>query len=157
VSQPNQKRGIIGFIIMWGGLPGLLVLSLLSIPVGFLAIHFTLWPLTIAYLAGVHITESVFLGLFALPFILMFVAAKFFRQRGDAFFEVIGTLYGLGLSSALFFLFCVLMPATIIGFPLMFAANYFLGVTLPYWSFLPIGLFGIGAYIVIGNRFRSDT
>jgi hypothetical protein len=158
MNDPKQKRdGFLGFVIKRGGLPGLLFLSLLAIPVGYLAVCYMIWPLGIAYLLGVNITGGVFLALMVVPVALIILAAIYFPRQGDAFFGFLGKLYGLSLASTMFFFFCVLLPAFIGGFPLMLAVDYFFGIRLPVWSFLPIGLVVFDLYIVVGNRFHSKA
>lgn len=154
MNDPEHKPGILGSIIMRGGWAALLILSLISIPLGLAAGLYVYWPFGIALLLGVHITDGIALLLYLLPFALAGAALFFFPRQGRAFFDALGKLYGLGLASFNFFFLLVALPATIIGFPLMFAANYFLGTTLPYWAFFPLGLLAIGLYVTIGNRLK---
>lgn len=157
MSDEKRRFDPITFLITRGGLPVLLLLSLLAIPVGLIAAYYVYWPLGIAYLLGVHITDGMFLVLIVLPFALALFLAFFFPSQGTTFFEFLGKLYGLALASFSFFLFIALIPATFIGYPLMLEVNYVFGITLPVWSFLPLSLAAVGLYIVLGNRLKPKT
>jgi hypothetical protein len=154
VTDPQPKLGFLGFVITRLGWPGILVISLLSIPLGILAGNVIMWPLSLAYLFGVHLTDGMAFFLIALPFVLIFLAAKFFPRQGDAFFDFLGKLYGLGLASFAFFFFFVIFPAMFIGLPLLFAVSYFLEHPLPAWTMFPLGLAGVALFMIFRKLYK---
>jgi hypothetical protein len=157
MKTPSQKRKTLsGFLFDLAFIPALILICAIAGAVGYVAIHFTLWPLVGAYFLGVRITDTVFFGLFFAPFVLLILVGIFFRDQGDRFFNFIGKLYGLAFASFVV-LAMLAFFASIAGFAIMLAVNYFFDIELPAWSFAPIGVAFLACYMAVGNLFRSDT
>jgi hypothetical protein len=73
-------------------LPAILILSLLAVPLGVAAGAYALWPIAIAFLLGVHITQGVAFLLILCPFALAAILVIFFPRQGDAFFDALGKI-----------------------------------------------------------------